>query len=353
MIHYIFTSALLVLIGWGLYVSLVRKRASMRERKWFIYLTLLSSLALPLSVGPLPEPVINTKVVAEAVPQAFGKINETHLQQYCRCERPDYSHRIQYRANAFYSFVFANKIWINWAFGLAVGAVFLFLVLQLHYLYRLVRSSKREKRSLNGVDFYLLSPRRTLGVGAFQLSNRYIIWQEGMGELSEREQAAIFRHELSHLAQHNTFEKAVLKLVQCLWFFHPVFYYFRNELELISECIADQAGAQAMTHPRRYAELLLKLKSQQFVSLVQYFRGGILKHRIQVLLQEQRSLKGLAIVVFIGLASIQLYLINPLSAQIAETLYELETYEEIYHKVPPKTEAAVYCTDCNTVCQPE
>ncbi|MEL7534963.1 MAG: M56 family metallopeptidase, partial [Bacteroidota bacterium] len=301
MIHFIFTSALLVLIGWGLYVTIVRDRASLRERKWFIYLTLLSSLALPLSVGPLPEPVINISPVTEAVPQAFGTINETHLQQYCRCERPNYSHRIQYRANAFYSFVFANKSSINLAFGLAVGGVLLFLFLQLQYLYRLVRSSKQEQRSLNGVDFYLLTPKRTLGAGAFQLRHKYIIWQEGMAELSPAEQSAIFRHELSHLAQHNTLEKAILRLIQCLWFFHPVFYYFRNELELISECIADQAGSEAMTHPRRYAELLLKLKSQQFVSLVQYFRGGILKHRIQSLLQERRTFKGLAIVVFVGL----------------------------------------------------
>ncbi|MFK7926440.1 MAG: M56 family metallopeptidase [Bacteroidia bacterium] len=349
MIHYLFTSALLVLIGWGLYVSLVRNKASLRERKWFIYLSIFSSLALPLSVTPLPE-------LAESVqtaPIAFGSIDEAHLQQYCRCERPNYSHRIQYRANAFYSFVFANKAWINRAFGLAVGFVLLFLLLQLHFLYRLVRSAKQEKRSLNGIDFYLLSPKRTLGVGAFQLRHRYIIWQQEMEALSQSEQEAIFRHELSHLRQHNTFEKAALRLVQCLWFFHPVFYYFRKELELLSECIADQAGSQAMPHPRRYAELLLKLKSQQFDSLVQYFGGGILKSRIQILLNEPRPLKGIAIVVFVGLASIQLWLINPLSAQIAETLYELETYEEIYHKVPPKTEAAVYCTDCNTVCQPE
>lgn len=353
MIHYLFTSALLVLIGWGLYVTLVRKRASLRGRKWFIYLSLISSLTLPLSVSPLPEPIIDTADIHASAPLAFGKINEAHLQQYCRCERPDYSHRIQYRANAFYSFVFANKLWINRAFGLAVGVVFLFLILQVHFLYRLVRSSKREKRSLDGIDFYLLSPKRTLGVGAFQLRHRYIIWQNEMEALSTSEKEAIYRHELSHLKQHNTSEKALLRLIQCLWFFHPVFYYFRQELELISECIADKAGCEAMAHPRRYAELLLKLKTQQYVSLVQYFRGGILKTRIQTLLQEQRPLKGMAIIVFVGLACIQLYLINPLSAQIAETLYELETYEEIYHKVPPKTEAAVYCTDCNTVCQPE
>ena len=206
---------------------------------------------------------------------------------------------------------------------------------------------------MNGVDFYLLTPRRTLGAGAFQLRQKYIVWQEGMADLNAAEQSAIFRHELSHLAQYNTLEKAILRLIQCFWFFHPVFYYFRKELELISECIADQAGSKAMPHPRRYAELLLKLKSQQFVPLVQYFRGGILKLRVQSLLQEQRPFKGLALIVFVGLASIQLYLINPLSAQIAETLYELETYEEIYHKVSPQTEEAVYCTDCNTVCQPE
>ncbi|MEL6846225.1 MAG: hypothetical protein AAFP02_23715, partial [Bacteroidota bacterium] len=114
-----------------------------------------------------------------------------------------------------------------------------------------------------------------------------------------------------------------------------------------------RAGSQAMAHPRRYAELLLRLKTEQFVSLVQNFRGGILKARIQLLLFEQRSYRGLAIFAFVGLAALQLFLIDPLSAQIAETLYELETYEEIYHKVSPETEAAIYCTDCQTVCQPE
>ncbi|MEL6842677.1 MAG: hypothetical protein AAFP02_05630, partial [Bacteroidota bacterium] len=224
MIHYLFTSALLVLISWGIYILLVRKRSSLLARKWFIYLSILSSLALPLSVSPLPEPILQKESPSALVPLAFGQIDEGHLQRYCRCENPNYAHRIQYRANAFYSFVFAHKQWINLAFGLAIGLVLLLLILQVYFLHRLSRSAKRQQQKLNGESFFLLYPDQPLGVGAFQLRDRFIIWQEEMADLSQIEQEAIFRHELSHLKQYNTLEKACLRVLQCLWFFHPVFY---------------------------------------------------------------------------------------------------------------------------------
>ena len=351
MIQYLFTSALLAVIGWILYLLMVRRRASLPQRKWFIYATILTSMLLPATVSPI-QPEIDFFVEESINPLAFGQgqINEMHLQQYCRCDQPNYSHRIQYRANAFYYFLFEYKGWFYLALGLAILGVLAKLLLQLTYLRSLVRSSRIESHALDGEAFKLLYPSKAIGVGAFQLGQPYIIWQAEMAELSEAEKRAIFHHELSHLKQRNTLEKALLRILQCWWFFHPVFYYFRRELELISECLADRAGATALPHPRQYAELLLRLKSQQFVSLVQHFRASVLKIRIQTLLVETPRKGKLAIVAFALLLAMQIGLVSPLAAQVSDTLFRLQTYEEIYHKVSPETQEAVYCTDCDTVC---
>ncbi len=352
MIHFLFTSALLAVIGWGLYLTLVRRYATLSQRKGFIYATLITSLALPLSVSPtLPEPVFFQQTHSQ--PLVFGQINEQHLQQYCRCEKPNYGHRIQYKANAFYFFVFEYKHWMNLALLLAVAGVLIKFLLQLAYLRQLIRQSSIQSRQLDGQSFYLLFPATPIGAGAFQFGKRYIIWQQEMEGLSEEEQKAIFRHELSHLQQHNTLEKAALRLIQCLWFFHPVFYYFQRELELISEGMADRAGATALADPRQYAQLLVRLsQGMQAPSLVQHFRASVLKLRIRMLLVESpRQHKGWVLLTFALLLGLQTLVVTPLSAQVSDTLFKLDTYEVIYHKVTPQTQEAVYCTDCETVCR--
>ena len=352
MINFIITSISLSIIGWVFYMLLIRKKASVQQRKSFVYMAIAGSLLLPLT-SQNADPIL--KPTAHIIPIKPGMdIEKAHLQQYCRCQNPDYSHRIKYRTNAYYNLLLSNKAWLTNGIIFAVGFVLLIFLVQLLYLRHLVLRSEKETREMEGMLYYLLKTPKNHAVGAFQLRKRYIIWQEEMNELSEKEMNAILRHELSHLRQFNTFEKAILRIIQCFWFLNPVFYFFKKELDLLSECIADEMGSQKMGNRKAYAQLLLKLKTLQSMSLVQPFKGSTLRRRINHLFRKPTSSNRQAFyLIFMLLFTLQFFVTEPLSAKIDETIKELETYEEIYQKIDPDKSEAVYCQDCETVCTPE
>lgn len=353
MISFIFTSILLSSIAWLMYFFLIRGKVSYNQQKGFIFFSLAASLLLPLAVSfeagyfPAPDPAVK--------PLAFGqKIEHSQLTHYCRCENPNYAHRIRYRANSWYNFLFDYKGWIDGIIFTAVGALVMSFFLQLLFLFHLVNTSEKKRIHLYGMTFFLLKTRKRLGTGAFRLTDKYIIWQPEMDTLPEAELHAVFLHELSHLRQWNTLEKAILKLIQCFWFANPVFYFFRSELDFLSECIADAAGARALSNRKAYASLLLKLKSFQHIPLVQHFKGNSLRRRIENLLMEKTNTRrNLAFIPGVFLVLIlQAIMVQPVSATVSQTIHDLETYEEIYHKIVPGQTEAVYCTDCETVCFP-
>ncbi|MEM7655948.1 MAG: M56 family metallopeptidase [Bacteroidota bacterium] len=352
MISYLITSSILLLPAWLLYRLVLQHRANAIQRKSFLYLAIMGSLVAPLSGGwgswelPQPDPV--------AASHPFGyKIEQGHLQQYCRCENPNYGHRVQYRANIWYQLLLENKHWLGWLVLAAMAWSALRLLWQVNYLRRLVRHAELESQEIDGQKFFLLYSPDTSGVGAFQLRHAYLIWDEQLAHLTPEERTAVFRHELSHLRQYNTLEKAGLSLVQCIWFFHPLFYWIRRELDLLSEFIADHAAADLMPNRKAYAHLLLKIKSQQLEPLVAGFAHQALRQRIEFLLGQRQRMP--LLVWLLGLllfASIQLMAGHPLSSQVERQLSHLQTYEKISQQVHADTKAAVYCTDCETVCTP-
>lgn len=351
MIAYLLTSTLLSLLGLGLYWLLIRRRATLAQQRHALHLILLGSLTLPLLVPAHVRPTLPP--VARVAPLSFGApLTHDAVQRYCRCEAPDYTHRIRYRANAHYNFLLAHKHWLGYLVLGAVGRVLLLLALQVGYLARLVGCAAHQPMQLGRQRFTLLDPPRPLGIGAFWLGRAYVIWQEPMTTLNEAERAAIFRHELSHLRQGNTLEKALLRLVQCLWWFNPAFYLMRQELTLLSEFIADRSASYQLGGIKPYARLLLTLKQVQAPRAASALTGGALRLRIEQLVQPRRERPRLGWLGFALVALLQLSLVSPLSAGVDDTLYQLRTYKVIYEHAPTAPEV-IYCPDCETVCQPE
>ncbi|MEL6134446.1 MAG: M56 family metallopeptidase [Bacteroidota bacterium] len=348
MITYLTATTLLSWIGWLLFIGLVRNKASFQQQKLFIYGVLVLSLSLPLIMarGPLfhPHPEVKPMGWVHA-------IDPVALQTYCKCESPDYTHRIHYRANAAYQFLFTYKQTLLWIVLIAIGGVLIHFGLQLRYLQRLIKHSRKVIQTLDGQSFYLLYPSENHAVGAFGFRHKYIIWQENLSELSQAEQEAIFRHELSHLRQYNTLEKFILRVIQCLWILNPAFYLLRKELHLLSECLADQATLPHMS-PKSYAQLLIRVQEGLLSPLTAHLKGSELSVRIHRLIQPHQPSRLAFPLGFVLLLSTQLFLVQPVVSNVSQTLDELQTYEKIYHQTPD-SEEAIYCTDCETVCTPD
>lgn len=355
MINYLITSILLSAIGGFTYMLFVKRHASAQHRKLFIYMVILSSLGLPAftaNTDPIREDVV--VIDHEAVP--FGtqwNVNEIQLQHYCNCENPNFAHRVSYRSNTVYNFFVEHKSKFTFALLLAMGLVLMRIMLQYLYLFSLMKQSVKEEMVFEGKSYTILHTPEPHSIGAFQLDKPYIIWQDEMNGLNQTQLNAIIQHELSHLKQYNTIEKAILSLIQCWWLLNPFLYYFKNELELVSELIADQEGVRAMGSRKAYASLLLQLKELQVLPVVSHFLGANdLKSRIEHVLKAPPAYSRKPLLALLVVLGLQLTVVNSLSAKVVDTLQQFETYEEIYLN-HPEEEACYYCTDCHTVCFPE
>ncbi len=354
MINYLITSILLSAIGGTTYLLFVKRHAQPLHRKLFIYFVVVSSLSLPaLSVNA--DKISQKTAAIHEIATPFGaqwNVNELQLKHFCNCENPNFAHHVSYRSNALYNFFVKNKKTFTLLLLSAMGLVLLRILFQYIYLFRLMKHSEKEEMLFSGKKYTVLHTPTPHNIGAFQLEKPYIIWQDEMNSLNKAELNAIIQHELSHLRQYNTIEKAILSLIQCWWLLNPFFYFFKNELELISELIADQRGLKELGSRKQYAQLLLRLKELQSLPVVSHFLGSNeLKSRIEYVLKNPPAYSLRPLLTLIFVLGLQLTLVNTLSAQVNNTLQQLETYEEIYLN-HPEEEKCYYCTDCHTVCFP-
>ncbi|WNJ19563.1 M56 family metallopeptidase [Pontibacter sp. G13] len=350
MISYLLTTILLSWIAGACYLFWVRNRFSWTQRKVFLYVAVISSLLIPAwfpAQLPAPKPEIPTF--------HFGqRVTEGQLQHFCRCEAPNYGHRIAYQTNSFYNFLAEHKAWVEYLWIGLFGLMVMKLMGQLGYLYHLVRSSLQKELIWEGRKITVLFPSKPLAVGVFWLGKPYLIWQEELNHVSEMEQHAIIRHEWSHLKQANTLEKAFLQLLQCGWFANPFWYLVRYDLELISEHLADRAAAKQMGSTKAYAHLLLNFKALQQVSLAGHLKGPDLRARIEALMTAHPQ-KGwdLRVLAWLAIVGIQGYVSQPVHGQVQLTIQEWSSYVSIHKQRPESVNETVhYCEDCETVCTP-
>lgn len=361
---YIGSSICLSVLGWGLYALGVRRQGSPRQRKTFVYGVAVSSLLLPLALGPLAadrgaaERGAAERGAAEAVVSPLAPIDLETLQHFCQCEQPRYEHRMHYRANAFLHFLFDHEAWLAWGLGLAVGGLMLYTLLQLVHLRRYIRQASPRPCMYRGQRLYLLEVPDEHPVAACHLHVPYLFWPRYLWALPEAEQAAIMAHEASHLRQRNTWEALGLRLLQCMWLLNPVFYRLRSELTLLSELLADEAGAEALGGRKPYARWLVRMADAQTrkqgmacvrVPLAEPLATNDLKARVQALCHP-RSLTprrcwslGLSHAATLCLAAM---LMMPSLRSSASYLKE---YQLVY-QLHPQAQDVVYCPDCASVC---
>lgn len=315
-----------------------------------IWLVIVASLIIPL-FSPLgeyagthnhnPEQLHSYQTSVDGfIPPAGLTINE-----FCSCTEPQARDVLLYQASRFYDVLLANS-------GLLTVILISFMVFFLFRhsigiwkLYRMIRRYPVEKVKVGKHTANLVRGFEKLSAGSVRLGKPYIFWNPDLDKLTHNEQQCIMFHELSHLRQFNTYEKIILSLLQGIWFFNPVLYFFRRELEFLSEFQADEYASRHVNSRRDYAHLLLKVKSDQEFKLVHFFRGSSLRKRIERILKGRpRARLPLLPATVIGLL---LLFSGDLIAQsfITHSIQELEVYE-FMSQANEETGQEEFCKKC-------
>ena len=363
MITYLLSTVLLSCLGALTYRYFLRKARNPRGQRISIYVILLASLVLPALYSMSPDKSVTHRPAAYFGPTSSHMLipwrtlppeEAKKLRQLCQCEAPNYTHRLTYSGNIFYQTLIENSLGLNVLLWMLVVGIIVKGGLQMAYLQHLIRTSRKEIIEVLGHTCILLFPTKSIGFGAFRLRHRYILWQQEMEGLTSSEKQAILAHEYSHLRQGNTWEKSGLQLLQCIWFFNPAFYFFRKELEWLSECIADDVAVEAMGSRKSYARLLVRLEEQKSISYISGLAQSQLKARIERLLNPQPVVSTFHVLTKATMCmAFQFAFIHPVTPQLQGYVEGIKTYAEVY---PPETgnptSETVYCLDCETVCLP-
>lgn len=344
MISIALTALVLHFLAIGLYL-IVRKGMPTQARRWLLHLGLASAILIPVFL-PFDPPVVNNEAVG-----MFGRISHQQLETFCKCETPVFSHRVLFRTYAIGKWMTeATPFWMALS---AVMAVFwlIRLVLACRYISRLVK--RGTSIPINDTVFRLIppSPKPT---SAFWWGRAYVILGEDTSSLDEREKDAVLAHEVSHLTQRNTLEQIVVRILGVIWFWNPLIWWMKRELIWLSECQADEAGAEIVGR-KAYGRLLMKLhtEDQSTIPLGSMMKSMIFR-RIHRLTQNRHATPSLIASSWKAglIIVIQVLLIGPVSAGVNETLTSWNVHQQVAD-LPEETDEVIYCQDCETVCTPD
>lgn len=286
---YIIFSYILSAVGYGIYHFGVRRYSSVKQQKWILYTVLGLSLILPLGLvhsSPLfytekshievefhDEPVLTKELLA--------CYTRTSSQEgFCHCEEVQQLNLVQYEKNSYYDTFLTYQSTLSWMLLGIAAFVLTLLAFKLLQLVYYIRSSIREVRVIDGKKYTMLINTKSILAASFFLGKRYIIWHPELDKLSQKEQEAILQHEIAHINHKDTWEQIGMSLIQIGWFFNPIFYYIKKDLNLINEYLADAFAVEKVNDVKMYANLILKLKANQQFGFVHQMAQHPIQARI-------------------------------------------------------------------------
>ncbi len=143
---------------------------------------------------------------------------------------------------------------------------------RLFNLYVLIRDGQAEERD----GYTVIQTGGRLPTCSFF---RWLFWNDCQ-TLTEREQAQVLRHELTHIQQWHSLDVLLAKGVVVLLWFNPFAYWFGQHLQTLHEHLADREAARLYPQPA-YLELLVsQALSPVKISLVHPFGQSLLRTRV-------------------------------------------------------------------------
>lgn len=343
---FLISSVILSLVGMAVYYGFRPLNPGFRIRRVMLWTVLALSFGLPLLH---PSLRVDSHSITPHVQSAdISNVAPITLNEFCSCTDPGAHDVIMYNASRVYDVILGSSSWLLILLvGVSVGFFVAFMI-RLWMVTRMSVQSKKvaEATEVDGKLVWLVRGWDKSQAGSLRWFGRFIFWNDQLNQLDEKERQSVIWHEYSHIRQQNTLEKLILCLIQTVWFFNPVIYLMRAELEALSEYTADDYAAGRLGDKKRYASMLLKVKTAHRVPAMQMLGGSRLKKRITVLLGNGRSRSRRMIPA--ALAGFALLVIGDLYADsvIREQMKDFVVYELInrQHDETGKTEFCKKCT---------
>jgi len=121
---------------------------------------------------------------------------------------------------------------------------------------------------------------------------RWMFWSTSFN-FSEAEEAAIRRHEETHIRRLHSVDILLIELVHVLMWFNPIIHFYKKSLQSIHEYEADQAALETSSYPKYGQILLQQLRGTRTPAFTQPFFTSMLKNRILMMKKNPSTRKEL------------------------------------------------------------
>jgi hypothetical protein len=230
--QYLLESSICLALFYTFYHWALRRQTFFQLNRWYLLLTPLLALLIPLAewewTAPEPSPVV-----------------EYVLPVWTEWRAVDYSVQATMAQPAPGMQVQLNDLLLA---VYAAGVFFLLLQLlrRLLNVYRLIwRGSKRYK-----ADYILIETPEEIPAASFF---SYVFWRGTDSELDE----VVLAHESVHVRQRHSLDVILMECMVMLLWFNPLIYLFRNQLRETHEYIADAYVSRRLGSAHQYARHLL------------------------------------------------------------------------------------------------
>ena len=265
MAHYILQVLLFQLLFLLVYDFLLKKETFFSYNRWYLLLTPVIALALPLlkfeSLGNMIPPdslMMLPEVYLGAQPAVTESLStETTIAA-------------------------GENFQINWWMLTYATGTFLSLILFINK-YRVLKGLFRNKvvRNEQGI--------RIIEVANSNLACTFFNTIFLGDQLKKEEIEQVLSHEMVHVKQKHSVDLLYFELFKILFWFNPLIYIYQSRISTLHEFIADAGVVKTVEKKIYYQQLLNTAFSTENISFInQFFNHSLIKKRI-VMLQKSRS----------------------------------------------------------------
>jgi len=171
---------------------------------------------------------------------------------------------------------------VNWVFVLKVIYVMITVVLLTRFIYQifsLIRKVRINRKSnKNGVILVQTSEEKA----PFAFWNYVFVPSSKTAET--KISSEILAHESAHVHQFHSLDVLIIELIRLVFWFNPVFFYFKKAIQLNHEFMADNAVVEDYNNISEYQDILLNsLTPSHNEFLTSSFNYNVTKHRLKMM----------------------------------------------------------------------
>lgn len=165
-------------------------------------------------------------------------------------------------------------------------------------------------------------------------------------EWLQKENAAVWKHEMSHAHKAHSLDLLLLDLMQVFQWFNPVMFLLQKELEMIHEYQADRAVLESGADARQYKLMLVQAVAEsRGYAMTSWLRQTNLKKRIDMMQRKESNRWNRLRALFIPLFAILFAVINTAMSVAQDMNFHWPAFEDGKTWIYPDGSAKVQTFD--------